>query len=264
MHSRSGKGKPKLAVIAAFILLLLVLYQLSAPKQATPNVAVDPVGSAELQWREVLDLGEQIIGDEITGTVKWQGNWSTLLDPDEAANVLTTRLGLPEAEQGMLQNHTVFSSSGIRDELALHLNVTQISSSEYYVVLRLEGEGIQVLASLSEQLALLGQSLLDEGVMVEWNAAVQGTRKQSNEPETGTLKAALEEVEQHFPKKLDLALIEEYEDQDTISRTYYTSQFPIAVNSGNQKVALQAALHIHSDTGEQEVSIGSPLLTIEY
>ncbi|MBU5673272.1 YwmB family TATA-box binding protein [Paenibacillus sp. MSJ-6] len=264
MHSRDGKGKHKLAVIAAFILLLVVLYQLSASRQASPIVSEDEVMSAESQWRELLELGEQIIGDKISGTVKWQGSWGTLLDPEEAANVLTTRLGLPAAEQGMLQNHTVYSSSGSRDEFALHLNVTRISSSEYYVVLRLEGEGRQAMSSLSEQQALLGQSLLDEGITAEWNAAVQGMRKQPDELERGSLKEALDGVEKQFPKKLDLTLVEQYEDQDTISRTYYSAYLPISVDSGGQKVGLQAALHIHSVTGEQEVSLGSPLLTIEY
>lgn len=264
MHSLRGKGKPKLAVIAAFILLLVVLYQLSASRQASPTVVEDEVMSAESQWKELLDLGEQIIGDEISGTVKWQGNWSTLLDPEEAANVLTTRLGLPAAEQDMLQNHTVYSSSGSRDEFALHLNVTQLSSSEYYVVLRLEGEGWHAMASLSEQQALLGQSMLDEGIVAEWNAAVQGMRRQPDELESSSLKEALDVVEKEFPKKLDLTLVEQYEDQDTVSRTYYSSYLPISVDSGGQKVGLQAAVHIHSVTGKQEFSLGSPLLTVEY
>lgn len=265
MHSRSGKGNSKLAVITAFILLLVVLYQLSASRQASPPPGTeDEVMSAEFQWRELVELGEQIIGDEISGTVKWQGSWSTLLDSEEAANVLTTRLGLPAAEQGMQQNHTVYSSSGSRDEFALHLNITSISSAEYYVVLRLEGEGRQAMASLSEQQGLLGQSMLDEGVAAEWNASVQGLRKQRNELARGSLKEEMDAVEKQFPKKLDLTRVEQYEDQDTISRTYFSSHLPISVDSGGKEAGLQVAVHIHSVTGALEVSLGSPLLTIEY
>lgn len=264
MHSKSGKGKPKLAVIAAFILLLIVLYQISAPRQTDSTTEESPIQSAEAQWREVLEMGEHLIGEKISGTIKWQGSWESLLDSEEAANVLTTRLGLPAAEEGKLQDHIVYSSSDSRDALDIYLTITQTSPSSYYVVLRLEGNGAEALASMSQEHALLGQSILDEGVAGEWNGAVQGIRREQKEPEQGSLKDSFNELEKQFSERLDLSQVEQYEEPDTISRAYYSSRLPLSVNSGGQQVSLQVALHIHSVTGKQEVFIGAPLLTIEY
>lgn len=264
MHSKSVKGKHKLAVIAAFILLLIVLFQISNPGQTDSTAEETLIQSAEAQWHEVLDMGEQLIGENISGTIKWQGSWETLLDSEEAANVLTTRLGLLPAEAGKLQDHIVYSSSDSRGALHIYLTITQTSSSSYYVVLRLEGNGAEALASMSPEHTLLGQSLLDEGVAGEWNGAVQGMRRAQAEPEQGSLRDSFNEMEKQFSERLELSQVEQYAEQDTISRTYYSSRLPLSVNSGGQQVSLQVALHIHSVTGEQEVFIGAPLLTIEY
>lgn len=263
MNVRRGKGKNTFTIVAACVFLLLtVLYQ--AKEEVSPNQAGAPVMNAVSQWKEVLEIGLNTIGHEVAGTVKWQGSWTTQLDPAEAANVLTSRLGLPQAEESVLQDHTVFSASGSVEGLRAYLNLTQLSSSEYYVVLRLEGNGAEAMTIMTEHQGMLGESLAEEGVAVEWNAALQGTMKQADLPKGSSLGEALDQLENHFTDELELTSVEQYEDQDTISRTYRSSQLPITVDSGGERVAFQAAIHIHSETGEQEVSLGSPLLTIEY
>lgn len=265
MNVRRGKGKNTFTIVAACVFLLLtVLYQVFAKEEVSPNQANEPVMNAVSQWKEVLEIGLNTIGDEVAGTVKWQGSWYTQLDPAEAANVLTSRLGLPQAAEGVLQGHTVFSASGSLEGLRASLNLTQLSSSEYYVVLRLEGKGAEAMTFMTEHQEMAGQSLAEEGVAVEWNAALQGTMKQSDLPKGSSLGEAMDKLENQFADELELTSVEQYEDQDTISRTYRSSHLPITVNSGGELVAFQAAVHVHSETGEQEVSLGSPLLTIEY
>lgn len=258
-------------ILAGCMLLLILLLGSLAKDQASAVKESDPVDAAGAQWDKLLALGTGSIHEEMKGTVKWQGDWNTLLAPEEAIGVLATRLGLSEVDPETVQDHEVYSAYGRSMEIRSKLTVTPVKEGTYYVILRLEGEGMETLKEMKSEQTVSGESLADEGVSIHWNAALQGTMKPENggSPETGkivstSIEDRMQELEDYAAHALKMGLVENYKDADTVSRTYYIPDLPLSVISGGKTVSLQMAVHRNSETGMEELSLGSPLLTIEY
>ncbi|RCX19585.1 TATA-box binding protein [Fontibacillus phaseoli] len=261
-------------MMAGGLLLLALLLGNIAKGQAVAVTTGDSVEAAAVQWDKLFAVGTGAIQEEIQGTVKWQGSWYTLLALEEAANALSSRLGLSVVHGELMQDHTVYYAEGNARGIHTRLSVTWIEEGEYYVVLRLEGQGLEALAEMKASQSAYGESLADEGVAIHWNAALQGTVKSmdtgSAELSDGKgnanelLQDRMQQLENVASHALNLEIVEDYKDTDTISRTYAIPELPISVFSGDRKVSLQMAVHSGFESGNMEVSLGSPLLTVEY
>ncbi len=263
------------AIIMAGCLLLLALLLGNITKgQAVTVTAGDSVEAAAEQWDKLFALGSGAFQEGIRGTVKWQGAWYTLLAPEEAVNALSSRIGLSSIHEELMQDHTVYYAEGYARGIQIKLSVTWVEEGEYYVVLRMEGQGSDALADMKESQSVYGESLADEGVVVHWNAALQGnmkmvgpegTERSDNKKHTKELlQDSMKKIENLFSHALNLEMVEDYKDDETVCRTYTISELPISVLSGDEKVSLQMAVHSSSESGNMEVSLGSPLLTVEY
>lgn len=261
-----------LVIIVCAVMLVGLARLKNAERQA---VVSDPIESAGTQLERLSSIGIAITDDPFQFTVKWQGEWKTLLSPEEAAGVLSSRLGLSAAKQKTVQEHTVYSAEGTMEGLPSKLAVTAQGEGKYYVVFRIESVGgtAETLEHLSGVQQLAGESLADEGVQIGWNAAIQGgalpattvlgSGEAAGEP---ALNAALLDLEKRIRKDTDLKLerVEGFADDTTVSQTYAVSGLPVTTLSGEHRVALQIAVHRNAETGMDEISVGSPLLTIEY
>ncbi|WP_410772090.1 hypothetical protein [Fontibacillus sp. BL9] len=276
MSNPGSKAKLKSGVMimaGAFLLLALLLGNMTKG-EATSGLKGDPVEAAALQWEKLLTVGNGSIQEGIKGTVKWQGEWYTLLAPEEAANALSSRLGLSGVHEELMQDHTVYYAEGNPRGINTRLSVTWIEEGAYYVVLRLEGQGKEALAEMKAIQSPYGESLADEGVAIHWNAALQGTVKAPVPGDSGfsashgnakaLLQNKMQQLEHVASHALNLETVEDYTDAETVSRTYAIPELPISVASGDRQVSLQMAVHRSSESGEMEVSLGSPLLTVEY
>ncbi|GGH34909.1 YwmB family TATA-box binding protein [Paenibacillus segetis] len=230
-----------------------------------------PIEDAGEQWAQLRAIGNEFVQGTIRATVKWQGEWNTLLSPEEAAGVLSSRLGLSSPKFDTVQDHDQYHATGDMNGVHSKLSVTIQEKGQLYVVLRMEAEGTEGMDALNNLQYNYGNSLLDEGVVVQWNAALQGTSSTVNAgdisgpQESATQGEMLQQIEEQVSSTIQpLHLVESYEDVNTLSRSYEVPGLPLAVMSGDHKIALQVALHQNSDTGLQEISVGSPLLTIEY
>lgn len=58
--------------------------------------------------------------------------------------------------------------------------------------------------------------------------------------------------------------MESYEDVSTVSRSYAIPGIKRFVNSGDHKIALQVAVHKNDNDNSNRVTIGLPVITIEY
>ncbi|MGG6310238.1 YwmB family TATA-box binding protein [Paenibacillus macerans] len=261
-------------VILVCAVLLVGLQRVNRNVQEEPS-AVNPAEAAARQLAALHAMGEAATEDPFQITVKWQGEWSTLLSPEEAAGVLSSRLGLSATERQLVQNHDVYGAEGPLEGLPAKLSVTAQAENNYYVVLRIESMGgeAESLKLLTEAQQLAGDSLADEGVEIGWNAALQGIAW----PATAALNAeasggehalsrtldSLERKIQALPK-LKLKKVEGFADELTVSQSYAVTGLPITARSGDHQVALQLAVHRNAETGMDEIAIGSPLLTVEY
>ncbi|MFD1178219.1 YwmB family TATA-box binding protein [Paenibacillus puldeungensis] len=255
-----------LILIVCFIILLGM-----TNKGNEQEIHTDPVQLAHEQLQKVISIAEKAIQGPYQTTIKWQGEWNTLLSPVEAAGVLSSRLGLPAPVKTMIQDHEVYSTKGQFEGMVSELSVTGRGAGVYYVVLRLEANSSKPVNDIATAQDLAGSSLIDEGVTAAWNVALQGIKAfgQGGAQSVGAtnseaLSADLLALEQELKGEIALKRVEGFSDENTVSQTYVTAGLPIAIASGNHQVALQMAIHRSSDTGQSEISIGSPLLTVEY
>lgn len=259
----------KLGSYALIIILIAVAMVGFEDGKHTEAAVNHPVDDASVQLAQLMNIGKVVIQDKVRVTIKWQGEWNTLLAPEEAADVLSTRLGLSGLVYDKVQDHTQYYALGDLNGVQSKLSVTVREKGRLYVVLRLETETLEGMNALGTLQYNYGSSLADEGVNVKWNAALQGmTNEQTGDMggvQSLTPGEKLKNVEQQVENTIQpLKMVESYEDGNTISRSYEMAGLPISVYSGDHQISLQVALHRNLDAGRQEISIGSPLLTIEY
>jgi len=229
--------------------------------------------AAAAQWEQLMELAAGAVREDLKGTAKWQGAWPTLLSPEEAAGALASRLGLGGIREERVQGRAVYRASGDAEAIASSLTLTKLPGEDesYYVVLRMEGQGAETVRGMKERIALSGESLADEGVRIQWNGALQGeidpkaTGQAFAEPTMkSSLHRSLSILEKGKGHALNLTAVEDYEDGGTVSRSYTVPDMVISVASGGHQVSLQMAVHRNELTGREEISLGSPLLTVEY
>ncbi|WMT40280.1 hypothetical protein RE628_24045 [Paenibacillus sp. D2_2] len=239
---------------------------------------MNKVDTADKQWKSVLALAERSTDGALRATVKWQGTWNSLLEPSEAAYALASRLGLSTPIENEVQGHRVYNALGSNGGVYSKLSVMpEEGGTSYYVILLMDGDARVNADLFSELQTTYGHSLQDEGVDVNWNAALQGSVvsglskelemvAQSPEYSSASIQKLLNKIEEQTGPELGLHSAEEYVDEEsqTISRSYEVGGLPISVQSGDHEIALQMAVHYNEETGGREISIGSPLLTVEY
>lgn len=227
------------------------------------NVADSIVGVRE-QWKGLLSIADHWTEGHTLATVKWQGAWNTLLSPVEAAGVLSSRLGLTNVTLTDVQGHPVYSADSNEGGIYSKLTVSPQATGSYYVMLRLEASGSEQVRQLTERQLIYGESLIDEGVIARWNGALQGTASQNTLSFPHSESGLADAIEQFTAHQLNMKIVDDYNDSGTVSRTYQVKEWPISVLSGNHKMSLQLGVHHHSEAGTYDISLGSPLLTIEY
>jgi hypothetical protein len=62
----------------------------------------------------------------------------------------------------------------------------------------------------------------------------------------------------------DATAVEAYEDIGTSSVSYRSERFESSVNSGGKEINLQAAAHLSTQTNEWRITLGTPVILIEY
>jgi hypothetical protein len=92
----------------------------------------------------------------------------------------------------------------------------------------------------------------------KWNTMIQGTLtniEPGDEPEA---------ILQKLSKEVKGTEQELYADEHTLSASLFTKKLKGSVQSGSHLVNLQIALHQNSITKEWRLTLGSPLITMEY
>ncbi|WP_334076165.1 YwmB family TATA-box binding protein [Paenibacillus sp. A14] len=275
-----NKGTMWMAGCALLLLVAMAGFFGRGGTAAVPVAIGDAPGAehspaaAAAQWEQLLELGAGAVREDLKGTAKWQGTWRTLLSAEEAAGALASRLGLGEIRAESVQGRTVHKAAGNPQGIASGLTLTSLPGEEenaFYVVLRMESRGAEAARKMQERIALSGESLADEGVRIQWNGALQGEINPGLKEGEGVESAAkyplgesLSILEKGSWHALNLTAVEDYEDGGTVSRSYAVPDMAISVLSGGHRVSLQMAVHRNDLTGQEEVSLGSPLLTVEY
>nr|WP_246354658.1 YwmB family TATA-box binding protein [Paenibacillus phytohabitans] len=102
--------------------------------------------------------------------------------------------------------------------------------------------------------------MLQAGIVAEWNVSLQAPAKEQSGPQ-----AALLATEQNLAAQLPGIHAEEnYADETTSSRSYNVPGLQRTVSSGGHELSLQLAVHRDGNEDRNRVTLGLPLITIEY
>ncbi len=261
-----GVMKKAVILIISLVMVTIVLGIGNANSSEIVEDSADSVEEVMKQWENLLSISEQWTNesnDPMKVTVKWQGAWNSLLSAEEAIGALSSRLGLSNVQAETVQGHHVYTSNYNEQGVVAKLMLTPLENDTYYVRLRMEAdvsENFMGFDALTELQAGYGASLIDEGVVAHWNGAIQGTVKAEGVSESSLTDA----IEQSTATQFNMELVDQYHDLGTVSRTYEVKEWPIYVLSGNHKVSFQLGVHHNSEADTYDISLGSPLLTIEY
>lgn len=290
-------------ILSVFVCLFL-FNQLDQPKNHVYAQKNQTLQYAQEQWAQLWKVGSQLTEGPAHITVKWQGFWVSPVSSQEAAASLADSLGLTTPTAAHFQGHQQYVSVQNTKEVKSTFTLTEQEDRKYYVMVRVEAFNKEGLDKLEQLQGSYGAVLNEAGVDIQWNGAIQGELTSSANPidlnqevdekknsdvgqdskegkegkEGKNGREDREDREDEKYTKLILAKLEslmemqwkevagvdQYQDGNTISSSYHVGELPLAVLSGEQRINIQLALHQSSDSDKQEVSIGSPLLTIEY
>ncbi|WP_410512312.1 YwmB family TATA-box binding protein [Paenibacillus sp. BR2-3] len=211
----------------------------------------------------LASLGKSVTvpGSPLRLVLKWQGEYNG--DGPEAgaaATDLSAALGLGEASRDDGEEHLTYRSAASGAGFQTTMFWSELGDGRSYVIVTLETPDLLNAPDLQAAAEEAGTKLRKAGVKAEWNTSLQGTAKEEGDP-----REALLLTEQTMNGQLaELSVLETYEDETTASHSYNTPALQRSVMSGNHKIALQAAIHKDVKKGSSRVTIGFPLITIEY
>ncbi|MBY0205496.1 YwmB family TATA-box binding protein [Paenibacillus cucumis (ex Kampfer et al. 2016)] len=267
-------------VIAIAIIILIGVTQVYAA-----NVEVETKGSgtevAELE--QLLHTADAVIKHADQWVIKWQvaGHGDARMQ----AMKLAADLGLEAPVQDVQTGHDVYRSEGkvgvSESPIGLLLNVASTEQDEYYVIVQLAGRAKldrQALLALHGQVAeAMTEHDLNEA---SWNMSVQGKLSEMNEGNdiTSTIDASspvqagaeikaseqLAALEAKLSDELEMIAVERYEDGATASVSYQATELPLEIMSGSHLLNMQLAVHQVSGQNDARVTVGFPVITIEY
>lgn len=195
-------------------------------------------------------------------TVKIQGELISSLIKDQAksaAQQLAHSIGLSEVTTSQLQGNEVFQAEGKLSGVSVQLNWAITKGGHSYVRVMLVGEAARNTDEMTSLKEHIQKQMEEAGIANTWNASIQGYASTSAD-----VQATMAEVEESAAQILSFRMVEKYEDVKTVSRSYEAPSLGTFVKSGNTPIHMQVAVHEDSVKKSSRITIGFPVITIEY
>ncbi|QWU15437.1 TATA-box binding [Paenibacillus sophorae] len=223
------------------------------------ELAGTPSGTVSL----LTDLGRSVTEPDspLRLVFKWQGSYTGEEGKAfSAANSLSKSLGLQTVVKSEEEGHAAYRSSSNTGEMKTSLFWSEMGEGESYVIVTLETADLSRTAGLAGAAQKAGMMMTSARIAADWNVSLQGTAKEHEDA-----SQALKLTERMLAGKLQgMSAAETYEDETTASTSYTVPSMLHTVQSGTHRLAVQAAIHQDVAKGSSRVTIGFPLITIEY
>lgn len=192
--------------------------------------------------------------------LKWQGEASDNEATEEAAQKLAVELGLGELLRTEEDGRSTLRSVDQGDAVHVTMFWSDLGGERSYCIVTFETADVLEAAELPASAELAGRKMIHAGIAAEWNVSLQGAAKEQGEP-VNAVMAIEKAVSSELP---GLSPVENYEDDTTYSRAYSVPGMKRMVTSGSHSVALQMAVHRNGTDDVNRVTLGFPVITIEY
>ncbi|MDN4083537.1 YwmB family TATA-box binding protein [Paenibacillus polymyxa] len=214
---------------------------------------------AETALRSLLTISDQTPGTLDKLVVKWQGDWiPNHEDPADIAAQIADQLNIPTASKLVENGHTLYRSVRDREDLKIRLNVMERQTGQWYVVVQLESSdtGREQLIQLHK---LCAEQLNSIGVQAQWNTSVQRSLQAKE-----SVDQLMKQTEASLAGTISMQAKERYTDATTVAVSYEAPDLPLMVQSGEHQVQMQMAVHENKEQQDKRITLGFPLITIEY
>lgn len=218
---------------------------------------------------QLLNTVKPYMMNEQQITFKYTGYYGTCAGSDlnilQTGKKLSLAFDIPQVDQLSESNsHAVYTA---RTEIAPGTVVTltvasPAGSNGCYTVLRLDASERADQSELMNWQEQAGDQLKKLGIEGQWNVMVQGYVNEQEQVLSG--KNSANDLAQAVAQAFQGRIVESYSDSKTISLSLASDAFQTSIQSGNQTVNLQLALHQDSTTGKWRLTAGTPIITMEY
>ncbi|WP_419890004.1 YwmB family TATA-box binding protein [Paenibacillus xylanexedens] len=239
--------------LAIAIIILIGVTQVYAEKNE----------SKAAQLEQLIYTADSVIDNVDRLVIKWQGEGKG--NAQAQAVLLASHLGLEPPMQVRQTGHNVYRSELVvgtaNGGVGMLVNVVETGDNGYYAIVQLSGDAHtdrKALMTVHEQIA---QLLVDSGMKATWNMSVQGTAVTATE---GDASQQLELIEEQLSTKVDIASVERYTDVASASVSYEAAELPLSIKSGSHMLNMQLAVHQVGDEVDNRITVGFPVITIEY
>ncbi|GFZ96287.1 hypothetical protein GCM10008018_48290 [Paenibacillus marchantiophytorum] len=181
----------------------------------------------------------------------------------EVGKELSQKLGLPQtAVLGESNDHPIYTAakevvSGAEATITV---ASPSGQAGCYTVLRLDASPQSEQSELIKWQDQADEQLKKLGIQGQWNVMVQGYAVEQDS--AGLMDS--DELVNRMVRAFKGNIVERYEDQNTVSMSLASEEFQTSIQSGNNKVNLQIALHQESTSGLWRLTVGTPIITMEY
>jgi hypothetical protein len=280
-NGNTGRGKVVLLLLSMSLVVMLMAgfrneadanplsgaAVTSTSPDANDQSAVPGTAGIEESLTLLTSVGQKatVSGAPVRLVLKWQGEYSVNYANHPEASVTAVRLGeslgLNKVVSVDENGHKSYrASAGSTDNPRVSLFWSELGAGKSYAIVTVETDDLAHATGFDNIASQVGKQMIQMGVAAEWNAALQGMAQEQGEPGEALLltEAILSE------QAPGLAGAESYEDESTYSRSYTVPGLERFVISGKHRIALQAAVHRDGINNVNRVTIGLPLITIEY
>ncbi|TXK76736.1 YwmB family TATA-box binding protein [Paenibacillus sp. N3.4] len=221
----------------------------------------------EQEALRLLNTVKPYMGADTRITFKYTGYYGSCEGSDElllqTGRKLSPSFGVPLTDVLSEANgHPIYT---VKKELETGIEVTLTlvrpqGQTACYMVLRLDASGQPAQAGLLKWQQQASEQLMKLGIHGAWNVMTQGYTSIEEASRLYSTNEWVSQLAQAFKGKI----VDSYRDAKTISVSLSSDEFQTSIMSGNHKVNVQIALHQESTTGLWRLTVGTPIITMEY
>lgn len=230
----------------------------SANKKSSENLD----NSFKDQLELLYTLGKSQMDSPLHVTVKLQGESQSLIGEkgEQAVIGLAEEMGISDLSVEIEQQHgeKAYRARDVIADTDVRLDWVQ-TGKRSYVKIQLDAKGPEALQHLINIQEKAEDSMIKVGFTPEWNASIQGSVYNGM-----TASETVRSLEEELAVQLPLNAVDSYQDITTESRSYEVPSLKTHVISGGKPIHMQIAVHEDSMKENNRITIGFPVITIEY
>lgn len=229
----------------------------SAPKLDSELMEEDMGEQLELLY----SLGENLVDSPVQLTLKLQGESSShsiSTKKEETVEALAHKIGLTEISYEDKKAQQAYRARDIISGIHVRMDWVEAGGRSYAKV-QLEIEDSVKFHKLLDIQKKTVSFLKELGMNPTWNASVQGLVYKGL-----SVGDTIQSIEREITPHLLLNSVESYQDAGTESISYEVPSLKNYVMSGGKPIHMQVAVHEDSMNKNNRITIGFPVITIEY